>query len=374
MAPASEQPAMSVDCVVLQFTSDTDNIIVTLTSSWLAVAQSFAEIYFLHMSPHKCTIAPICIVCFLGLRRRKSTDFGSFQGLGTITLCPNLKGVALSKVLNGLFVFFPLLNLFLKYAHPSALKLSCVWSNPISSQCLFQGAWFREDGNFNLPSIIFPIITPFTAISLHPESRERAKQLKRRASCTRCLTLIWISQKRKGGVYTLLGVYYRAAITFCLFSPCSLHSLTLLTGSGGPPWWLDSITCDSFDLMSLFGSLYLFEQLRGNCVTLSEEDVLWQRTRWTKGTSRGSVAIINEGYFPQHSQTLCMCTLVWMCCRVTRVRVCVFYGGGGVMSPSALREFNCEMHIQVACAHFYLHFFSWYEQNCFHLCFFYLKY
>lgn len=134
--------------------------------------------------------------------------------------------------------------------------------------------------------------------------------------------------KEKGGVYTLLWVYYRATITFCLFSPFSLHSLTLLTGSGGPPWWLDSITCDSFDLMSLFGSLYLFEQLRGNCVTLSVEDVLWQRTRWTEGTSRGSVAIINESYFPQHSQTLHMCT--YSKCVYHRVAgLCMYVFDGG---------------------------------------------
>lgn len=152
------------------------------------------------------------------------------------------------------------------------------------------------------------------------------KRLKRRASCTLFPTLIWVQQKKRereserGGVYTLLGVYYKAAITFRLFSPFPFHSHTLLTGSGRLPWWLDSITCDSFDLMSLSGSLYLFEQLRGNCVTLAVEDVLWRRTRWTEGTSRGSVAIINEGYFPQNAKTLCMCVSVC-------VSVCSWWGG-----------------------------------------------
>lgn len=78
--------------------------------------------------------------------------------------------------------------------------------------------------------------------------------------------------------------------------------------------------------MSLFGSLYLFEQLRGNCVTLSVEDVLWQRTRWTEGTSRGSVAIINEGYFPQHSQTLCMRGSAWVFLCFGGVCMCLMWG------------------------------------------------
>lgn len=137
------------------------------------------------------------------------------------------------------------------------------------------------------------------------------------------------AKEERGGVYTLLWVYYKAAITFSLFSPSFFHSLTLLTGiAGGLTWWPDSITCDSFDLMSLSGSLYLFEQLRGNCVTLAGEDVLWRRTRWTAGTRRGSVAIINEGYFPQHSQTACMrvCVSVWIAgvCAC----VCVWLMGG----------------------------------------------
>lgn len=65
-------------------------------------------------------------------------------------------------------------------------------------------AWFREDGNFNLPSIIFSIITPFTTISLHRESREGKK---RRASCTVCPTLIWVEQKRERGcLYIIRGL------------------------------------------------------------------------------------------------------------------------------------------------------------------------
>lgn len=229
-------------------------------------------------------------------------------------------------------------------------------------------AWFREDGNFNLPSIIFPIITPFTAISLHPESREGAERLKRRASCTLCPTLIWLEQKRRGGcLYIIRG----SIIKLLSHSPSSLPLPFIPAFSwqvaGGLPWWLDSITCDSFDLMSPSGSLYLFEQLRGNCVTLAVEDVLWRRTRWTEGTRRGSVAIINEGYFPQHSQTVCMCVSVCVC---VAGGVCVFswWGGQeGVMSPSTRGEFNCEMHIEVACTHSYHHFLRS-EQNCFCAC------
>lgn len=40
------------------------------------------------------------------------------------------------------------------------------------------------------------------------------------------------ARKESGGVDTLLGVYYKAAITFSRFSPSSFHSLTLLTGNG----------------------------------------------------------------------------------------------------------------------------------------------
>lgn len=120
--------------------------------------------------------------------------------------------------------------------------------------------------------------------------------------------------ERREGVFIH---YYESIIKQLSHSPSSLTRPFIPTLSwqvpGGLPWWLDSITCDSFDLMSLSGSLYLFEQLRGNCVTLVVEDVLWRRTRWTEGTRRRSVAIINEGHFHQHSQTLCMCVSACVC-------------------------------------------------------------
>lgn len=285
-----------------------------------------------------------------------------------LTQWPNLKGVLL------LFYF---IYLFLSASWASRANITQPSNShacdltPLAAN-VFSGAelaWFRADGNFNLPSIIFPIITPFTTISLHPESQEAEKEGIVHSVPNFNMSTAKKKREReseRGGVYTLLGVYYKAAITFRLFSPFPFHSHTLLTGSGRLPWWLDSITCDSFDLMSLSGSLYLFEQLRGNCVTLAVEDVLWRRTRWTEGPSRGSVAIINEGYFPQNAKTLCMCVSVC-------VSVCSWWGEQDrAMSPSTLGEFNCEMHIEVACTHSD-HHFHWSEQNCFCACFLFLS-
>lgn len=63
------------------------------------------------------------------------------------------------------------------------------------------------------------------------------------------------------------------------------------------------------------------------------------------------MAIINEGYFPQNSQTVCKCVSAYELQGCVRVCVCVGMADGGeqhgVMSLSTLREFNCEMHIGV---------------------------
>lgn len=166
---------------------------------------------------HRLLSGPTCdFLC-----RVKPKLFAGSWGLGTITLCPKPKG---SFCLQSVVVFF--------FQSVSAASTANITQASNSHACdltplaanVFPGAepaWFREDGNFNLPYIIFPIITPFTAISLHPESREGVERLKRRASRTLCPTLIWVEQKKKkkerGGVYTLLGVYYKAAITFSLF-------------------------------------------------------------------------------------------------------------------------------------------------------------
>lgn len=57
---------------------------------------------------------------------------------------------------------------------------------------------------------------------------------------------------------------------------------------------------------------------------------------------------------------------VRVCVSVCVAGVCVADGGEqeGAMSPSTLRELNCEMHIEVACSSSY-HHFLWSEQNCF---------
>lgn len=119
------------------------------------------------------------------LWRVKPKLFAGSRGLGTITLWPNLKGVP-SKCC---FFFFQSVSgvstaNITQASNSHACDLTPLAANVFSGAEL---AWFREDGNFNLPSIIFPIITPFTAIS---ESREGVEQLKRRASCTLCPTLI----------------------------------------------------------------------------------------------------------------------------------------------------------------------------------------
>lgn len=63
-APAcscSEQPAMSVDCVILQFTSDTDNIIMSLMSPRLALAQPFAHPMFVFPLVHHLSVCVLCV-------------------------------------------------------------------------------------------------------------------------------------------------------------------------------------------------------------------------------------------------------------------------------------------------------------------------
>lgn len=108
--------------------------------------------------------------------------------------CPNLEGVFLFNV-----IFLPVSGVstanITQASNSHACDLTPLVANVFSGEEL---AWFREDGNFNLPSIIFPIITPFTTISLHRESREGKK---RRASCTVCPTLIWVEQKKREGVF-----------------------------------------------------------------------------------------------------------------------------------------------------------------------------
>lgn len=117
--------------------------------------------------------------------------------------------------------------------------------------------------------------------------------------------------------------------------------------------------------MSLSGSLYLFEHLRGNCVTLAVEDVLWRRTHWTKGDETRECGNNKWGLFSPSTPRLCVCVSV---CVYVCVYACSWWGEqDGAMSLSTLGEFNCEMHIEVACTHSY-HHFLWSEQNCFSAC------
>lgn len=65
-----------------------------------------------------------------------------------------------------------------------------------------------------------------------------------------------------------------------------------------------------------------------------------------------------------------LCVYVCVCRSVYCRGVCMYSWWGeqeGAMSPSTLGEFNCEMHIEVACTHSY-HHFLWSEKNCFCAC------
>lgn len=130
------------------------------------------------------------------VKRVKPKLFGSGWSLDTITLVPTFRDLSLSTCC----AFFQSVSgvstaNITQASNSHACDLTPLLANVFSGEEL---AWFREDGNFNLPSIIFSIITPFTTISLHRESRERKK---RRASCTVCPTLIWVEQKKREGVF-----------------------------------------------------------------------------------------------------------------------------------------------------------------------------
>lgn len=189
---------------------------MSLMSPWLALAQPFA--HALYFSPMHHTLSASSVsqlhknhqllsgsICDF-LCRVNPKLFAGIWGLGTITLCPNLKGLFLFK---GVLFFFQSVSgvstaNITQASNSHACDLTPLAANVFSGA---EPAWFREDGNFNLPSIIFPIITPFTAISLHPESREGVERLKRRASCTLCQTLIRAEQKRERGcLYIIRGL------------------------------------------------------------------------------------------------------------------------------------------------------------------------
>ena len=170
---------------------------MSLMSSWLALAQPFAHalyftvfFFFFLMHPFvylrplyrsytstisRCLDPPV-ISCAerspnwgLSLYAQTLREFSSSKCF----LFQSVSGVSTANITQA--------------SNSHACDLTPLAANVFSGA---EPAWFREDGNFNLPSIIFPIITPFTAISLHPESREGAERLKRRASRTLCPTLI----------------------------------------------------------------------------------------------------------------------------------------------------------------------------------------
>lgn len=183
---------MSVDCVILQFTSDTDNIIiVSLMSPWLALVQPFCliSIFFLLSDAPFAYLRPLyhsdtsTTGCCLILCRVKS----KLWGLGTITsLCLNLVGVFIFKVL----LFF-LLGVSTANITQASDRHACDLT-PLAAN-VFSGAepaWFRG-WKFQSPLYHFPYhYSIHSHFSLHPESREGVEWLKRRASCTRRPTLI----------------------------------------------------------------------------------------------------------------------------------------------------------------------------------------
>lgn len=130
-------------------------------------------------------------------------------------------------------IFVVVFWICLECQHHSAHKLSCVWSNPISTQCLsrsragmVQRGWKFQSSLYHFP-YHYSIRSHFS-----PSWVPRGSGATEKEGIAHSLPNFNMSRaKERGGVYTLLGVYYKAAITFFLFPRSSLQSLTLLTGS-----------------------------------------------------------------------------------------------------------------------------------------------
>lgn len=74
----SKQPAVSVDYVTLQFTSDTDNIIMSLMSPWVALAQAlFSLFFFLHSFPLEPTLCRSLPTSVMELAKNDQIPSGS---------------------------------------------------------------------------------------------------------------------------------------------------------------------------------------------------------------------------------------------------------------------------------------------------------
>lgn len=188
---------MSVDCVILQFTSDTDNIIiVSLMSPQLALAQPFAHALNFYLFP--LPDAPLACLCPLyhGDRSTISWVDAPVRHRLLVGSCSLITGhIALCLDLVGVFIFQKVL-LFSPSSSVSGVSTANVTQASDSHACdltplaanVFSGAelaWFRG-WKFQSPLYHFPYhYSIHRHFSHHPESREGAEWLKggHRALC-----------------------------------------------------------------------------------------------------------------------------------------------------------------------------------------------
>ena len=192
---------------------------MSLMSPWLALAQPFAHalyfsvvlgfffplsdapladlrpLYRSHTSPISCLDPPVNSCAEWGPNCLGSGDYhsmskpwGSFSSLKCFFF-RSVSGVSTANIAQA--------------SNSHACDLTPLAANVFSGA---EPAWFRKDGNFNLPSIIFPIITPFTAFSLHP-GVPRGSGAAEKEGIVHSVPNFNMSgaKKERGGVYTLLG-------------------------------------------------------------------------------------------------------------------------------------------------------------------------
>lgn len=185
-----KQPTVSVDCVILQFTSDTDNIIMSLMSSWVAIAQPLPLLFISLVFLVDAQIISLrllflsymnAIHCCLG-------SVGDFLCKVKLKLRSGVKGLSLHGQTFGeffsskcCFLCFSICVWGISSKHHSGLKLSCVWSNPISIQCLSRSraGMVQRGWKFQSPLYHFPYhysIHSHFSLSWVPRGSEAAEK------------------------------------------------------------------------------------------------------------------------------------------------------------------------------------------------------
>lgn len=183
-----------------------------LMSPWPALAQPYAETLHFCFLCLRCTTLPLCVLPVT------TTNIGGRLGLRVISrveespFSSDAQTLRELSFLNGCFAFCFLFSLGICFWSISITQPSNSHAcdlTPLAAN-VFPGAelaWFREDGNFNLPSIIFSIITPSTAISLHPESREGVERLKKEGTVHPVPNFnMSRAKKKRGCLYIIRGL------------------------------------------------------------------------------------------------------------------------------------------------------------------------